>query len=132
MKSLIVEDDFTSRLYLQELLKEFGPAHIAVNGREAIDATEKARDDGQPYDLICMDIMMPIMDGQQALQRIRAVENERNINYGHGVKVIMITALSDMKNVTEAFSKGLADSYISKPIDRSKIIQELQSIGLID
>ncbi len=131
MKSLIVEDDFTSRLYLQELLKEFGPAHIAVNGREAIDATEKARDDGQPYDLICMDIMMPEMDGQEALARIREDEEERGITSSHGTKIVMTTALGDVQNVSDAYS-SLCDAYLVKPIEKEKLIEELRELDLID
>ena len=42
MKALIVEDDFTSRLLLQELLKPYGATHIAVNGREAVEAVRIA------------------------------------------------------------------------------------------
>ena len=68
MKTLIVEDDFTSRLYLQELLKGYGPTHIAVNGKEAIEATHLALEAGEPYNLICLDIMMPEMDGQHVSQ----------------------------------------------------------------
>ena len=68
MKTLIVEDDFTSRLLLQEILKRYGAVHIAVNGREAVDAVRAAAESDESYDLICLDIMMPEMDGYQALK----------------------------------------------------------------
>ena len=68
MKTLIVEDDFTSRLLLQELLKKYGRSHIAVNGLEAVEAVRLALDENEPYDLICLDILMPQMDGQLALR----------------------------------------------------------------
>ena len=74
MKTLIVEDDFTSRLFLQTFLSRYGECHIAVNGREAVEAFRMAADNGSPYDLICMDIMMPEMDGQEAVKQIRALE----------------------------------------------------------
>jgi two-component system chemotaxis response regulator CheY len=54
MKTLIVEDDFTSRVLLQELLKSYGPSHIAVNGKEAIDAVRMSLEKEEPYDLICL------------------------------------------------------------------------------
>lgn len=73
MKTLIVEDDFTSRLILQEILKLHGPAHIAVNGIEAVEAVRTALESGEPYDLVCMDIIMPKMGGQQALKHIRSL-----------------------------------------------------------
>ena len=132
MRILIVEDDFTSRKLLQKLLSQYGECDIAVNGEEAVEAFKLALEEASPYSLICMDIMMPIIDGQQALQRIREIERARNIDYDQEVKAIMITALSDLQNVNEAFSKGWADSYITKPIDTRKLIQELEDIGLIE
>ena len=71
MKTLIVEDDFTSRLLLQGLLQPYGVCHICVNGREAIDAFKKALDEKESYNLVCLDIMMPEIDGQAALKQIQ-------------------------------------------------------------
>jgi two-component system chemotaxis response regulator CheY len=130
MKTLIVEDDFTSRLLLQELLKSYGPSHVAVNGREAVEAVRLALEAGEPYDLICLDIMMPEMDGQAALREIRAMEEDRGILSSQGVKVIMTTALEDVKNVFNAF-KGLCDAYLFKPIEKKKLIEELKKLSLI-
>lgn len=52
MKTLIVEDDFTSRLLLNEILKGYGAVDVAVNGKEAIAAVASAMDGGNPYDLV--------------------------------------------------------------------------------
>ncbi len=132
MRILIVEDDFTSRKVLQKILSKYGECDIAVNGEEAVEAFKLALEEAAPYSLICMDIMMPIIDGQQALQRIRNIERERNLNYDQEVKAIMITALSDLQNVNEAFSKGWTNSYITKPIDSSALIEEIRELGLIE
>ena len=77
MKTLIVEDDFTSRLFLQTFLSRYGDCHMAVNGKEAVEAFQMATDNGSPYHLICMDIMMPEMDGQEAVRQVRALEEAR-------------------------------------------------------
>jgi two-component system, chemotaxis family, chemotaxis protein CheY len=130
MKTLIVEDDFTSRILIQEFLKEFGAAHIAVDGKEAVDAVDGALSSGAPYDLICMDIMMPEMDGQDALKLIRARESEAGILPGKGAKVFMTTALSDPKNVLSAFREQ-CDAYLVKPIDRTKLVEQLRLQGLV-
>jgi two-component system, chemotaxis family, chemotaxis protein CheY len=130
MKTLIVEDDFTSRLLLQELLKSYGPSHIAVNGKEAVEAVRAALEANEPYDLICLDIMMPEMDGQEALRQIREQEEARGIPSTHGAKIVMITALSDIKNVIAAY-KSLCDAYLAKPIQKAKLLEELRKLGLI-
>ncbi len=130
MKTLIVEDDFTSRLLLQELLKGFGPTHLAVDGREAVDAFRRAQEANQPYTLICLDIMLPEMDGQTALREMRQLEEDNNIFSSDGAKVIMITALDHPKDVIAAFS-GLCDAYLVKPIDKAKLLAHLRTMHLI-
>lgn len=130
MKTLIVEDDFTSRLLLQTLLSPYGECHVAVNGREAVDAFHAARDGGSKYDLICMDIMMPELDGRAALKAIRASEEGVGILPPAGVKIIMTTAVTDIKVVFASY-EGLCDGYLFKPIDTAKLIEYLKSFGLV-
>jgi len=130
MHTLIVEDDFTSRLLLQTLLSRYGECHLAVNGREAVDAFRRALESGQPYDLICMDIMMPEMDGQSAVKEIRACEEARGMMSTEGVKIIMTTALDDVKNVVESF-RLLCDAYVFKPIDTGNLLDHLRFLRLI-
>src|SRR5579871_5572526 len=99
MRTLIVEDDFTSRLLLQTFLSPYGECHIVVNGQEAVAAFRAARKSGEYYDLICMDIMMPEMDGQAAIQEIRSIEEAGGTLSSSGVKIIMTTAVDDAKSV---------------------------------
>lgn len=130
MKTLIVEDDFTSRLLLQELLYRFGPAHIAVNGREATEAVRLSLERNEPYQLICLDIMMPEKDGQQVLKEIRAMEEARGTTSTYGAKIVMTTALDNMKNVSTAYH-SLCDAYLTKPIRRAQLLEELRKLKLI-
>ncbi len=130
MKTLIVEDDFTSRVLLQELLKPYGPIHIAVNGKEAVDAVRAALDKEEPYELVCLDIMMPEMDGYQALKEIRGMEESRRIAPSDVARIFMITALDGMKNVFQAFH-GLCDAYLIKPIVKAKLLEQLDEFHLI-
>jgi two-component system chemotaxis response regulator CheY len=130
MKTLIVEDDFVSRLLLQASLAPYGECHIAVNGRVAVEAFRAAREQGQRYDLICMDIMMPEMDGQEALKQIRKLEDDADILSSDAAKVVMTTALDDIGNVMAAF-KGLCDAYLMKPIEKANLLAKLKSLHLI-
>ncbi|MCP4678870.1 MAG: response regulator [Deltaproteobacteria bacterium] len=127
MKTLIVEDDFTSRFILQEIL---GTSHVAVNGVEAISAVKAALEENKPYDLICLDIMMPEMDGQQALVEIRRLEKQHGFPLGKGAKVLMTTALSDRKNILKAFREQ-CDGYIVKPIDENRILKQLKELRIV-
>ena len=92
MKTLIVEDDFISRRILAQMLSPYGDCDIAIDGEEAFLAFQLALDADAPYDLVCMDIMMPHLDGQGALKLIRAFEKDRGIAEAQGVKVFMTSA----------------------------------------
>lgn len=131
LKILVVEDDFMVRQVIRDILEEYGAVDIAVNGEEAIQAFRVAWRCREPYDLICMDIMMPIMDGNDAMIRIREIERSLGIVGSEEVKVIMITALDDAKTVVKAYSKGGATSYIVKPIEKDRLVLEMRDIGLL-
>ena len=130
MKVLIVEDDFTNRKILQRYLQPHGECDVAVDGDEAFEAFKAAYLSQSPYDLICLDIMMPRMDGHAVLKRIRDFETEHNADAG-GVKVIMTTALDDSRNVLGAFKEG-AEAYVVKPIEKQKLLHEIRKLGLIN
>lgn len=131
MRVLIAEDDFVSRKILLKMLSSYGVCDVAVDGIEAVKAFRLALEDDSPYDLICMDIMMPHMNGQMALVQIRRLEIEKGVPEMNAAKVIMTTAVDDKKQVAQAFYKGGATSYFVKPIDREKLIAELRVLGLI-
>ena len=131
MKILIVEDDFVARRMLKEILNPYGDCDVVVDGEEAVQAFRMALADGTPYDLICMDIMMPNVDGNESLKRIRAVEAEHNIRGSAEAKALMISALDDPKTVVRAFYDGGATAYIIKPIQKEKVLAEIRSFGLI-
>ena len=130
MKTLIVEDDFISRKMMQILLSPYGECDIAVDGEEAIEAFELAAREGKRYDLICLDIMMPGIDGHTVLKTIREMEEADQVFGGEQVKIIMTTALKDSRNVLEAF-KAQCEAYLVKPIRKQELIQQIRALGLL-
>ena len=130
MKTLIVEDELTSRVMLREILKRYGRPQVAMNGREAVDLVRAAIQEGAAFDLICLDIMMPEMDGQEALKRIRQLEDESGIEPANRAKVIMTTAHADRDNVLEEI-QGQCDYFLVKPIDGRALLTELRRLGLV-
>lgn len=131
MKTLVAEDDFTSRLVLQKFLQAYGEVHIAVNGKEAVDAFRLALDDASPYDLICLDIMMPEMDGFDTLMMMRRLEQERGISPMRRSKIFMTTTVDALGGVKKAFY-ALCDAYLVKPIAKVDLLKEIHSFGLMD
>ncbi len=129
MRALIAEDEFLGRKLLSNFLAPLFDIDIVVNGQEALEASKLAISEGKPYDLILMDIMMPEMDGLTALEKIRELENSK------GVKqksiVIMTTALSDPKTVIRSFHDVEASAYIVKPVEKEKLYEELEKVGLV-
>ena len=132
MRILIVEDEFTSRKLLTALLADYGQCDTASDGVECVETFRSALSAGQPYDLICMDIMMPNKDGHQALKEIRVIEQEMGVKPAEEAKVIMVTALNDPKTVVKAYYKGGAAAYLPKPIEVESLLAILRDLALID
>ncbi len=128
MRILIAEDDFASRKAILKFLSAYGECDVTVDGMEAIDAFMMALEEEEPYDLICLDVMMPVMDGYQALKNIRDIEREHNVDPADQAKVIMTTALNEEKNVKKAFELGCT-VYCAKPIDLEKLKGMLEKLG---
>ncbi|MFA7406089.1 MAG: response regulator [Pelobacteraceae bacterium] len=131
MKCLIAEDHLLSRRILKELLSPQFDCDIAVNGQEAIDSFQLAHESKRPYDVIFMDIMMPVVDGLEALLNIRSLERKMDIPSGLTVKVVMITALDDPHTIIRSFNECEADAFIVKPLSRHKLIKELRALKLV-
>jgi len=130
MRILVVEDDYISRRLLCRYLEPYGSCEEAVNGHEAVDAIRRAIAADQHFDLICMDIMMPGMDGQQALVILRQMEAENGMPLGYGAKVVMTSAMEDNQYIMQALNAS-ADGYVVKPIEKRRFIETLKKTGLL-
>lgn len=129
MKSLIVDDDFISRRILQTILSSYGESHVAIDGKEALFAFEHSLTEGAPYNLICLDIMMPEMSGQEVLKKVRELENAKGIFGDNSTKIIMTTALNDNEHIKAAFREQ-CEAYLIKPISKEKLVKTLTDFGL--
>ncbi len=129
MRVLIAEDDFASRKYMLRFLSKYAEVDITVDGQEAVSAFELGMEDDESYDLVCLDVMMPIMDGLEALTLIRQLEKDNGIEPEHRARVIMTTALNEVKQVEKAFALG-CEGYAVKPIDTEKFLTIMEKMGL--
>jgi len=126
MKILIADDTILARQLLQHALKPYGAQEIATNGEEALDAFKKAHDQGNPFDVLFLDIMMPEMDGREALRKIREWEKQNKV--AQEVNIVMSTALGDSGNVLSSFKEG-AEYYLVKPIELNRLYGIMADMG---
>ena len=120
LEILVVEDNYVNQLLATRTLQKMGHrTDIACNGAEAIAAVESAR-----FDLILMDVNMPVMSGIEATKAIRGMPGERG-----QVPIIALTA-NAMKGDRKRFLAAGMSDYVSKPLDRNKLIATVNNWGL--
>ena len=127
MKILIAEDDFIARKVIAKFLEKYGQIDTTDNGQDTVRAFNKALSDGTPYDLVCLDIMMPKMNGHEALVALRKVEEENGISHANRCIIVMTTALDDSQNILKSFDNQCS-GYITKPYSFDKLQTELDRI----
>ena len=130
MKILIAGDDRVSRVFLEKFMSGFGTCDVAVDGMEALDLFMESMKNKEPYDLACLDIMMPKVDGIKLVKVIRTMEKQQGVAAEDRVRIIMMTALADVDYVDRAFALG-CDAYASKPIDTARVEEVLRKLGLL-
>ncbi len=119
-----------SRKFLFKILSQYGECDLTVDGLEALNAFLLSLNENKCYDLICLDIMMPKVDGVKVLKTIRDLERENKIAPEARSKVIMTTALGETAYVQQAFDIG-CEAYASKPIDVEKFVKVMEKLELI-
>ncbi|MBF0624706.1 MAG: response regulator [Magnetococcales bacterium] len=132
MKTLIVDDQFENRKLLRDIMKPFGEYDMVSDGQQALELFEADLLDGHPFDLVLLDIMMPGMDGQMVLERIRAMEREYQVPSNAEAAVFMVSALDSPRAVMEAYFKGGCTDYLTKPVTRQALLDKLIDNGLIE
>ncbi len=128
---LIAEDDMIGRRLMKRFLEKYAECDMAVDGLEALNLFAESVQQKKPYDLICLDIMMPQLDGLKVLKAIQDIYKQKDIPETDRAKIIMTTALNDKKTVMEAYANGCV-GYAWKPIDLDKFESVLRDIGFIE
>jgi len=131
MKALVVDDDLITRIVLQEILSGYAEVHSCVDGNEAVLAYKRAIARGEPYDLVCMDVLMPVMGGIEALKLIRQEEELHGRVRPRATKVVITTATDDKNTISQAF-RELCDAYVVKPIDTEEMIDVVRCLFPIE
>ena len=123
MKILLAEDDFVTRKNMANFLSKYGECDVTVDGMEAVDAYLMALEDGEPYDLVCLDIMMPVMDGLEAARLIRKSGKPDAAT----VSIFALTANAFAEDVEKTKAAGM-NAHLSKPIEAKALIAALYKV----
>lgn len=103
---------------------------MTVDGIETVEAFVLAQDAGEPYDLLCLGIMMPKIDGLKALRTIRGYEKKKGVRDSEKCKVIITSALGETEVAFDSFSTG-SEVYETKPITAERVMDDLNKLKLI-
>jgi len=131
MRVLIVDDDYYSRSFLEYILHPYAVCDVAENGEEAVMAFQRALKDRKPYDLVCMDLRMPEVDGSVAMREIRDVEKDHGVERDSRAKIIITSVLEDAEDTHNAMFLGDATAFLQKPIEEKALLIELRRLGLM-
>ncbi|MGL1903580.1 MAG: response regulator [Fibrobacterales bacterium] len=121
MRTLIVDDDKMCGSVAQSIMKKYGEVDLALSGYDAI-ALFEASFTALPYSVVILDIMMPEIDGQQVLKKIRELEYSHGVFKSNRVKVIMLSGIEDKRTILNAFQGG-CEAYLTKPLV-AKVLEE--------
>jgi CheY-like chemotaxis protein/anti-sigma regulatory factor (Ser/Thr protein kinase) len=121
LRILLAEDNRINRIYLQIMLTEAGHEISATeNGKEALELLESSGDAG--FDLVLMDVQMPVMDGIEATRRIRRMSGSVS-----EIRIIALTAFA-MKGDEERFREAGMNGYVTKPVDWAELAQIIRDL----
>jgi two-component system chemotaxis response regulator CheY len=125
MRALIAEDDEQSRMILSRFIAGSVEYELAVDGGEALEKYHAAITNGEPFQIIFLDIMMPKHNGLEVLRIIREDEQSRNLSGFDAVKIVMTTALDDEERILDAHLSGCV-SYLIKPLSKKLVLEEIE------
>ncbi len=129
---LIVEDDMLSCKILEDVLSRFAKCDTALDGATGFEMFERAIIEGQPYDLICTDIVMPGIDGHEFVRQIRAREESLPVEDYVSTKIFVISSNGTPEYMLRALLDNECTDYIVKPFRRESLIATLKKYDLIE
>ncbi len=131
LRVLIIEDEPVNRQYLLLALRKHGECLAVDSGEAGLVAHRRALDQGQPFDVVFLDIQLPGINGLKALELLRAEEDERDIPEASRAQVIVTTVMDDDQTALRAFIQGHAASFLTKPFRTGQLEDELLKLGLV-
>ena len=124
MRILVIEDEYVALTKMVDMMSEYGPSDAATNGSQALELFRVAMLQGQPYDLITIDIELPDMNGIQLLHEL----NEREASTGKRAVKFIVSVASTTRNILQAAANH-CDAFIVKPVKRAVLAEKMEQCG---
>jgi len=126
MRVLIVDDDIVQITLISALMEAFEIDHVS-HGNDALQIFRNGHDEGRPYGLIFMDLMMPGFDGYMVVSAMRKLEVEKGLP---PAKIIIITGKDPKEGLTAQLKEQCQD-YLVKPVSSDKLLCSLDQLKLL-
>lgn len=122
VRVLGIDDNETNRIILQQILENYGArVDILEGGREAVRTLQSAEDEGDPYQVVILDMQMPYMDGEETLQEIKSSP------VGNWVEVVILTSMGERGDAARLREMGCA-GYLVKPVKQRQLIDVIGTV----
>jgi len=127
MKTLVIDTDRAIMDAVSAIFCKKGGCDWAEDGEKGLDMIKSAFKQGQPYDLIVLEIVLPEVSGYTIIKEVRNLELNMNISPIDEVKIIVLTYRSDEPTLLQAFRNG-ATGWVSKPIDPTALEAKINKL----
>jgi two-component system, chemotaxis family, chemotaxis protein CheY len=127
MRILVVDDESVSRRKMELIMRSFGQCDTVESGAAAIESFANAWENWAPFDLISLDLLMPEMNGDEVIKKIREMEKNKSVPEDKQVRIMVVTAKSDKDSIITCIQAG-CNEYIVKPFDRPIVQEKLAKI----
>lgn len=131
LRCLIVDDDELGRELLATQLEPYATSDLACDGYDAVAKFTTALLEGNPYQAIFLDIVMPGMDGYGAARAIRSLEQERGVSVERGVNIVVLSSLNTPQDIIQAYVSAQSAAHLVKPVKLEKLLKTLRKLELI-
>ena len=122
VRILGIDDNHTNRLLLKKTLeKAYARIDVLDNGLETVTELKKAKEEGDPYRIVLLDMQMPVFDGEQTLEEIKASD------VGKKIEVIILTSVRMLGDIERLKGKGCA-GYLVKPVKQRQLVDVIEMV----
>ncbi len=130
IRALIVEDVFLIQRVIERFIEPYGTFRVSNNGKEALKIYAEYFFNGEAFNLVCLDIYLPEMNGLKVLKHIREFEKEIHLSEDERSKIVIISSVTHPGTLQQAYDLG-CDYYITKPFSKDDVVRALKKLKLI-